>query len=267
MIVTDLDGTFYNSKSELVQKNLDAVEYFKKNGGLFTVASGRVPPYYGRSGDSIPSIANTPAILCNGAFCYDFSTDKRLCQVELDYERAVNIINRVRESFPETNVRACFGDCEIAISPDQIFSCHRGKYRLSGKTPPEIFGWTRVSFTDESEVLSEIRRMVEEENSEYFSFMLACSTIFEFQAKEATKGHALDRLRSIVINRGLADENLKIYAIGDYENDLEMLRHCDVPACPENAIDLIKSTAKIHLCHCDDGTAADLISRIEAGEI
>ena len=43
LICTDLDGTLINSSGNISQENLDAIEYFKANGGLFTFVSGRMP--------------------------------------------------------------------------------------------------------------------------------------------------------------------------------------------------------------------------------
>ena len=39
----------------------------------------------------------------------------------------------------------------------------------------------------------------------------------------------------------------KILAIGDYNNDLEMVRYADIGAVPANAIDVVKSAADIVL--------------------
>ena len=89
--------------------------------------------------------------------------------------------------------------------------------------------------------------------------MKSCPTIYEFNDKSATKGTALVRLKKLLIDTGRASEKLKVYAVGDYENDLDMLRHADVPCCPANAIDAVKKVAKLHVCHCDDGAIADVI--------
>ena len=58
-------------------------------------------------------------------------------------------------------------------------------------------------------------------------------------------------------------QSATLYAIGDYDNDAEMLRHADVAACPENASEEIKKIAAIHVCHCKDGALADLIEKID----
>ncbi len=254
MIVTDLDGTFYDSEHNFHKKNIEAVEYFKKNGGLFTVASGRVPSSLKDRMEAFRELTNVPAILCNGGFCYDFASDTRFSEIEVDHQKAADVIRFVRDNFDIYRIRASLLGEEIAI----------------GNTFDEdsFKGWTRVSFDDRSyETLNNIRQVIEKRYKEDFSFMFACPEIFEFQDKAATKGQALDRLRQKLVCDGKADANLKIYAVGDYENDLDMLQNADVACCPKNAMDTVKKASKIHLCHCDDGAIADLIYRIESLEV
>ena len=43
LFCTDLDGTLYNDEKTVSKQNLDAIEYFKSEGGLFTFITGRVP--------------------------------------------------------------------------------------------------------------------------------------------------------------------------------------------------------------------------------
>lgn len=253
MIVTDLDGTFYDSEHNFVQKNIDAVEYFKQNGGLFTVASGRVPSSLRDRMENFRKLTNVPAILCNGAFCYDFTCNERFMQIELDHQKATEIIKLVQENFSIFRIRCSLIGKEVILSDVS----ETGAFD----------GWTRVSFDDRShDTLNDIRLMLEEHYKSDFSFMFACPEIFEFQARTATKGQALDRLRRKLISDGTADSSLKIYAVGDFENDLDLLSECDVSACPSNAMDKIKKIADVHLCNCNDGAIADLISRIEKGE-
>jgi len=42
MLVSDLDGTLLNSKLEVSEENIKAVSYFVDNGGIFTIATGRM---------------------------------------------------------------------------------------------------------------------------------------------------------------------------------------------------------------------------------
>ena len=43
LICTDLDGTLLKKDKTVSRENLDAIEYFKANGGYFTYVTGRMP--------------------------------------------------------------------------------------------------------------------------------------------------------------------------------------------------------------------------------
>ncbi len=253
MIVTDLDGTFYDSSHNFHPKNVEAVEYFKSNGGLFTVATGRVPSSLTGRTEAFAALTNVPAILCNGGFCYDFTKGERFLQIEVDHEKATEIIKTVYENFKVFRTRCSLIGSEVPLGDISDTASYEG--------------WTRVSFDDSSfENLCAIRKAVEDKYKDIFAFMFACPEIFEFQDIRATKGQAVDRLRNLLIDSKIADESLKVYAVGDFENDLDMLFHADVACCPANAIDSVKNASHVHLCHCDDGAIADLVARIERGE-
>lgn len=253
MIVTDLDGTFYDSEHNFHPKNMEAVEYFKANGGLFTVATGRVPSSLGDRLSDFAALTNVPAILCNGGFCYDFTKGERFLQIEVDHEKATEIIKTVYANFSVYRTRCSLIGSEVPLADIGDTASYEG--------------WTRVSFDDRSyENLCAIREAVEGKYKDDFAFMFACPEIFEFQNIRATKGQAVDRLRAMLIDSKIADESLKIYAVGDFENDLDMLLHADVACCPANAIPSVKSASSVHLCHCDGGAIADLITKIERGE-
>ena len=68
------------------------------------------------------------------------------------------------------------------------------------------------------------------------------------------------RLRDMLSEGG---KRKTLYAVGDYENDLEMLRASDVAVCPSNALDKIKDICDLCLCDNDTGVIADLIEYID----
>ncbi len=276
LILTDLDGTFFDSKWDIVPRNLEAIEYFKENGGLFAIASGREPIIMGRLDPIIDDLVNCPCILCNGAYSYDFHTKQYIGEIELNYEKAAELIRAVRREFPETGIRLSTHDGFYVAYADRFikrdilggfrYLVDAGLYHECGIDETPHNGWTRCAFSAEPVVLAKLRERFEGEYGKYFAFNLASPEICDWQDIRATKGLALDALRKFLIESGRADESLQIYAIGDYENDLDMLAHCDVPTCPANAIESVKRISKIELCHCDGGTSADLIERIDRGE-
>ncbi len=240
LIMSDLDGTFTDLKSQVVPRNIEALRYFTENGGMFGFSTGRLPYYMEHINKLAEGIVNAPCIICNGAALYDYETDETFEIVTLNDEIAQPFVAEVKEKFPMISTRNEWIDG---------------------------YGSLRYSFDGPAEYVDEIRRLYEREYEKYFAMMKPCNEIYEFQDVNATKGLGIERLRRHLITTGKADTNLKIFAVGDYENDLTMLKAADIPCCPENSIDAVKAIAKVHLCHCDEGAIADLIDKIENGLI
>ena len=81
LICTDLDGTLLNSQGKISKENLDAIEYFKANGGLFTFITGRLPYFSSDVYDIINP--NAPFGCINGGGIYDHREGKYLHRVEI----------------------------------------------------------------------------------------------------------------------------------------------------------------------------------------
>ena len=76
ILVSDFDQTMTNYESQIPQSNLDAVQYFMEEGGIFTLATGRSLPMSRYRFLDVP--VNAPLIVCNGAACYDPVTEELL---------------------------------------------------------------------------------------------------------------------------------------------------------------------------------------------
>jgi len=75
-ILTDLDKTFLADGAKVVQRNIEAIEYFKSEGGLFTLATGRMHFNLDAIVPNVDKLVNAPAVMCNGTYFYDFIEDK-----------------------------------------------------------------------------------------------------------------------------------------------------------------------------------------------
>jgi len=102
--------------------------------------------------------------------------------------------------------------------------------------------------------VTEILRKIELKN---ISLTTSSATLLELMPKGASKGQGLKKLKALYPER-------KAICVGDYTNDLDMLQSADIPACPENALEEVKSICKIHLCHHRDGCIADLIYKLDS---
>ena len=100
LLCTDIDSTLTEHDNKISKDNLDAIEYFTKNGGTFTVATGRIPL-------TIPEILNkyitVPVICHNGSAIFDVHTGEYISYKELD-RSALEIVKEISENFPSSGI-------------------------------------------------------------------------------------------------------------------------------------------------------------------
>lgn len=273
LIVTDLDGTFFGSKTSLVQRNLDAVERLKAAGGYFTIATGRM---YSNLEKPLPMAAelfNAPIIACNGALMYDMKTKKPLIERFIPHEDGCAAVEYTFRNFPDLGVRVSVPS-GFMTSPEAIRTNPRIKKDMETCYPDSrvivpYSGWTahnwyKIIIRGESDRLDELRDGLARGLGDRFEISKSGATYFELQKKGTTKAAMLDELRRYC--EAVAGHPLTLYAVGDYENDLAMLRHADVGVCPANALDSVKAVADLCLCDNNRGVIADLVEYIAAGE-
>ena len=114
LIVSDLDGTFFGTKCAILQNNIDAIQYFVENGGLFTVATGRDLYAMQRIFPNAASLLSCPAILCNGAYFYDFENKTLSDEVVLNKVEFLSTLKLIQDQFSNLGFR---------ISSDIGFLC------------------------------------------------------------------------------------------------------------------------------------------------
>lgn len=93
MIVTDLDGTLLAGKSNLPEKNIEALRRAMDAGVKVVIASGRMI-------ESTVPIAqkigvNAPMVVMNGAMVYDLQTDRILSGATLPLKTARRILSEI----------------------------------------------------------------------------------------------------------------------------------------------------------------------------
>lgn len=74
IICCDVDGTLIDSRLKLPPKNTEAVNYFRNEGGLFTLATGRTVDGLRLYLDKISP--DLPMVIQNGAAIYDLQKNK-----------------------------------------------------------------------------------------------------------------------------------------------------------------------------------------------
>ncbi len=245
LILSDLDGTFYNG--EALELNVKAAERFISMGGRFTFATGRSAEFLKEK--DFFSIINAPAALMNGGIVYDFSTEQILYERHLEFTVG-EFLNAVSGAVDNLQ--------NIYIYLDSI-----GKEAvLNGIICPdtEILNAKPIKiicvFKQEEDALK-FKSWALENGFFKDSYISRSWNIgVEFNASNGTKGHALDFIK----------QKLGIHTaigIGDFENDLELIKHADIGVAVGNAVDELKMSADWVVKPCREASINDLIEKLE----
>ncbi len=249
ILLTDLDGTFLDNKSIPVKANLEAVGRFTDAGGKFAIASGRFIDSVAQGVPTWREIMNIPGIICNGAHIIDPKTLVYLCRKPMDGKIAYEICAYSRENYP---------DVRLLYTTEREFirfgESENDRERIEGG---ECY---KLSFVGDGAKLDEMRKIFGEKYGERLSYTSAGAGSLAILRHDATKGAAIEFLREYV------GGDVTVYAVGDYENDIEMLMCADIPSCPKNSyptvIDCVKRRGGHLLCDNNDGAIAELVDII-----
>ena len=261
IIVSDMDGTFFGTGAGVVQRNIDAINYFKQNGGKFTFSTGRVHYNITHSGDGVAELCNCPAICANGSCIYDFETGNTLKETCMDTDAVVEVIRFVNSISPTTGARCStpYGfitHALVGLIQKDVAHFKGGRVALKPLDKWDGEKIYKLVFRDEAEPLLRLRQTVAEKFGELFTYASSSPRFFEINANGCSKADGIGFLRTLY-------PEAKIYAVGDYENDIEMLKASDVSVCPANAMEYVKKSADMTLCDCNCGVIADLVEIIE----
>ena len=94
LFCTDLDGTLYRADKTVSKENLQAIEYFKSEGGLFTFITGRMPVIATEVYEKIHP--NAPYGCGNGSCIFDGEKNKFL----LGYAKRRSLMDNTLDIFP-----------------------------------------------------------------------------------------------------------------------------------------------------------------------
>ncbi len=263
LLCTDLDDTLLTDNKQVSEKNRKAIDYFKSEGGLFTFSTGRVPMGARLILEYV--VPNAPIVCFNGGGIYDFSENKMLWSRKLDSDAisAVEYVDR----------RLDFVGIEICTEEKIYFSKINAKVRehqVLEKLPdndldyhdiPEV--WQKVLFMTEEHELNTVRRTISESPfADKYTFVQSSPWYYELLPKNSTKGDGLIQLGELCgIDRS------RIIAVGDNENDLEMVKMAGVGIAVENAIPIVKSSADYITADNNSDAIAKVIYDLENGII
>lgn len=247
LICSDLDGTFWRGDDG--RKNFEAVKYFTKNGGHFAVTTGRNISHLKEN--KLDSIVNAPCCLLNGSIIYDYSEDKTIWEKQVEYTLC-EFLEAIKPVAQEVTEFTMFGKENVFFKytdiPENLLNMHSYKmlcmFENCEAADKFVTATTAMDFFKANSYISK-----------------SWDIGVEFNPIDATKGTAIE-----YIKRHLGSIHTSI-GIGDYDNDIPLLKCADIGVAVGNAVDGVKKVADFTVNPCTEAAIKDLIEKIEKGII
>lgn len=269
IFMTDLDGTLLTDDKRILEKDMAAIERFRKGGGLFTAATGRGYAMARRVAVEQLELNkyNMPAVLFNGAGVYDFDQDKFLWRCEVG-SFAREYIREIVNRFCENHDVGLLG-LEILLEQDVyvplVNDTERMHLEMESVSPKFVRsdeipegGWLKFLFSGEPDVLDEVERIARCGDFPDVQWVRSQPIFFEGLPKGVDKSRGFAELIKL-----LEAQRRFSVAAGDYLNDEAMIVNADLGAAVGNAHPDVKASADIVVCDNNSGAIAEIIDHIE----
>ena len=246
LICSDLDGTFRNKDD--MKPNIDAVKYFTDNGGIFTFATGRSVPHLEKLDYNF--LMNAPACVCNGGAVYDFKNKALLYERHLDFT-ITDFFNNIKKYTGNLNNVYIYNNCfesEYSYNTSKILS---EKIRLENVIKLICV----FESVDDADKFKEYAKEQQLFKNCYIG--KSWSVGVEFNSVNATKGKAIEFLKNHLKNIHTT------IGIGDYENDIPLLKCADVGVAVGDALDCVKDVADFVVKPHNQSSVCDLINLMD----
>lgn len=248
ILVSDLDGTIIPSSGVITQKNINAIKRFRELGGTFSIATGRAPLHAKYLCDIL---GVEGMIVCNNGACiFDVLKEKIVWAKNLD-SGFKDIIKYVIKNFKEHVAIQAISDNNkyFLVNETVLFKEAISKHFNDDDiidVDNLVDNICKVLFLIDEDVFDTVANAISEHTSDEFELVRSGGACFEMMSKGVTKGLPLPKLAELY-GKSIAN----VAAIGDYYNDIELLKNASISAAVGNAPDIVKQAASFVVNTCD----------------
>lgn len=263
LICTDLDGTLLKNDSTISDENVAAIEYFKQEGGCFTFVTGRMPFFVSDIYNRIKP--NAPFGCVNGGGLFDHVAQKYIWTAEMSDE-VLELVTLIDERFPKIAIQVNTFEHTYFCTENHIMQWFRQKTGL----PNLVKGYREIDEPiakivlggEDDDGLLEMEAVLKTHPVfEKFDFIRSEKNFFEILPKGIEKGVSIVKLADF-----LNIDIQKTIAIGDYNNDISMMRAAGIGIAVENACREAKEAADFVTVSNEEHAIAKVIEDLENGK-
>lgn len=268
ILVSDYDHTMTDRTGYIPPANLEAIEYFMANGGIFTLASGRSLPTCRLRFQEIP--VNAPWIVYNGGACYDSKTDRLLYCHPLT-EDVMPILKELPRRYPQLRQEFHTIDAHYIFGPDSqrndyLDSVKAKYYHVPWEEVPDpkinycLYSvapnaWLMSPDCEDAKFFTQLEKDLNAMGEGKILALNSLPAMVEIQAAGVSKGRAARDLANSLGRKTLI-------CTGDAINDLSMLKEADLAFVPADCDSRVKAMGFREAAPCHEGTLADIISKL-----
>lgn len=254
LIALDLDGTLLTDEKTITPETVEQLNDLKQDGKYVVIATGR-------------SVFSVRPLLEDYTFPAYYITDNGANVYELDTGRTLHtstipraFLQTMREVMRKYGVH-CDVTTDSCVYVEHLDEEGREKYREYHIEPTAIGDLREVpedpvifTMTAAPSVLDEVVPRLDQQYGDELKIVRSGEHFIDIMKAGTTKGTALKRL---VAHLGLEAEDT--LAVGNYYNDLEMLRYAGLGIAMANAPDDLKAEADaVTLSNNEDGVRVAL---------
>lgn len=264
LICTDLDGTLLRNDKSISKENLDAIEYFKSEGGLFTFITGRMPYFVEKLYRTVK--ANAPIGCINGGGIYDYDNHQYLWARTLSAD-VIDLVEYADREIEELGIQVNAMERLYFCRENSAMERFRGETGLPNLTchyreVDEPIG--KIVFGDEDEdKLAQLAALLDKHpRADEFDFIRSDKMLYEILPKGINKGSVLPKLAELL---GL--DPARTIGVGDYNNDVALLSAAGLGVAVANAVPEVKAVADLVTVSNEEHAIAAIVSGLDSGEI
>lgn len=262
LFCTDLDGTLYTSEKTISRQNRDAIDYFKSEGGRFTFITGRVPATSQHVYEAIRP--NAPYGCLNGGGIYDPQEGRYLWNTHLPRE-AMELVRAVDRELPTMGIQFNT-ERQVYFNKDNTAMVY---FRKVTGLPYVACPYEAVeepvlkvvfAHEDETQIAALMTLLNNHPLAPLVDFIHAERRLYEILPKGASKGNLLCKMADLL---GVA--MAKTIAVGDYHNDISMVKAAGLGFAVANAAAEVKAAADHVTVSNNEHAIAAIIDGLDRG--